>query len=209
MNFKTNIKVNSLNNLRDARYCAGMGVGIMGFAMRTGSKEEIATISEIAGWIVGTDFVLECSGNPPWLPDALRFWSEIEPKPKYLQFDCREAAALAAAQTSSPEIVYKIDYAQFSESEPEKILAQMQHLVAFFLIKLPTGRTLSENDWEALRQAAKKYTLFVDCGLQKEKIAQLLKRVKPKGIALAVRESKDTDDFEALADVLEMLEIQD
>lgn len=58
---KTLVKVGEINNLSDARYCAGMGVELLGFALKhpnrkTISKEEYIAIT---GWLSGPKLVGE------------------------------------------------------------------------------------------------------------------------------------------------------
>jgi len=61
MALKTKVKVGNITNLSDARYCAGMGVDMLGFAV---SEQEGHGISEtkfkeITNWVSGPEFVLE------------------------------------------------------------------------------------------------------------------------------------------------------
>ena len=58
---KTFVKVGEINNLSDARYCAGMGVQLLGFVMsnpnrKSLSKEEYTAITQ---WLEGPKFVGE------------------------------------------------------------------------------------------------------------------------------------------------------
>lgn len=62
MLLKTKVKVGNITNLSDARYCAGMGVDLLGFPI--GDKENqitIETFQEIAEWVAGPEFVFEYS----------------------------------------------------------------------------------------------------------------------------------------------------
>jgi phosphoribosylanthranilate isomerase len=58
---KTFVKVGEINNLSDARYCAGMGVQLLGFVMSNPSRKSLSTEEYIAitQWLEGPKFVGE------------------------------------------------------------------------------------------------------------------------------------------------------
>jgi phosphoribosylanthranilate isomerase len=64
MALKTVVKVGSITNLGDARYCAGMGVDFLGFRVIEGQPNAVAanTYQEIRGWITGPQIVAEIYG---------------------------------------------------------------------------------------------------------------------------------------------------
>jgi len=68
MALKTKIKVGNITNLSDARYCAGMGVDMLGFKINETEGTGISTVrfKEIANWVSGPEFVLEISEFPEY-----------------------------------------------------------------------------------------------------------------------------------------------
>lgn len=52
MALKTTVMVNNITHLSEARYCAGMGVNILGFQF-DGSEESTRRFNEISSWIAG------------------------------------------------------------------------------------------------------------------------------------------------------------
>ncbi|HYG20089.1 MAG TPA: hypothetical protein VD816_14225, partial [Ohtaekwangia sp.] len=64
MPLKTLVKVGSITNLSDARYCAGMGVNLLGFRVLEGQENYInpKTFQEIRGWVTGPAIVAEIYG---------------------------------------------------------------------------------------------------------------------------------------------------
>ena len=56
------VKINGVNNLSDARYCAGMGVEMLGFSMSEKHTRHIKTekVNGITGWLSGVKVVSEC-----------------------------------------------------------------------------------------------------------------------------------------------------
>jgi phosphoribosylanthranilate isomerase len=58
------VKVGNISNLSDARYCAGMGVDLLGFRTVSGQPNFIAPqqFQEVRGWITGPKVVAEIYG---------------------------------------------------------------------------------------------------------------------------------------------------
>ncbi len=65
MSLKIKVKVGNITNLSDARYCAGMGVDMLGFRIGE-SNESISPLKfkEISDWISGPQFIAELSELP-------------------------------------------------------------------------------------------------------------------------------------------------
>jgi phosphoribosylanthranilate isomerase len=70
------VKVGKISNLSDARYCAGMGVDLLGFRTVSGQENFIAPkqFQEVRGWITGPRVVAEIYG----LQDAGEIDSMLE-----------------------------------------------------------------------------------------------------------------------------------
>lgn len=64
MALKVTVKVSSITNLSDARYCAGMGVQLLGFVTVPGREGYIppATFQDMRGWFAGPQVVAEIYG---------------------------------------------------------------------------------------------------------------------------------------------------
>ncbi|HET6542957.1 MAG TPA: hypothetical protein VFG46_20870 [Chryseolinea sp.] len=89
MPLKTFVKVGCITNLSDARYCAGMGVDMLGFRAVEGQENYIkpSQFQEIRGWIAGPLVVAEVYGVKN--PDALMAIVENF-KPDYLEMGLHE-----------------------------------------------------------------------------------------------------------------------
>ncbi|MEM6360918.1 MAG: phosphoribosylanthranilate isomerase [Bacteroidota bacterium] len=61
MALKTFVKVSGVNNLSDARYCAGMGVDLIGFSLDKSDPNftGVKKFKEISDWLSGIEFVGE------------------------------------------------------------------------------------------------------------------------------------------------------
>jgi len=64
MALKTFVKVGKISNLSDARYCAGMGVDMLGFCVVSGQEQYVSPelFKEIRGWFSGPKVVAEVYG---------------------------------------------------------------------------------------------------------------------------------------------------
>lgn len=89
MALKTLVKVGSITNLSDARYCAGMGVDFLGFRVIEGQTGAVPvrTFQEIRGWITGPQIVAEIYG----LTSEVQLSRIIEEtQPDYLEMSMAE-----------------------------------------------------------------------------------------------------------------------
>lgn len=64
MSLKSTVKVSHLSNLSDARYCAGMGVELLGFRVIPGNEHYMPpdVFHDIRGWISGPQIIAELYG---------------------------------------------------------------------------------------------------------------------------------------------------
>ena len=67
MGLKIFVKVGEITNLSDARYCAGMGVDLLGFNVveNTPGYVDPEKFAEIAGWVVGVSYCAEIDNHYP------------------------------------------------------------------------------------------------------------------------------------------------
>ncbi len=95
MPLKTFVKVGSITNLSDARYCAGMGADMLGFIAIEGQDNYLAPkqFQAIRGWVTGPLVVAEVSG----LQSSSQLASIIEHyQPDYLELGLAELPFLSA-----------------------------------------------------------------------------------------------------------------
>ncbi|WP_258097124.1 phosphoribosylanthranilate isomerase [Marinoscillum pacificum] len=67
MSLKTFVKIGKIDNLSDARYCAGMMVDILGFNLEEGTEGYVSpeNFSEISEWVAGVSFCGEFTNAQP------------------------------------------------------------------------------------------------------------------------------------------------
>jgi phosphoribosylanthranilate isomerase len=204
MSLKTTVKVSGINNLSDARYCAGMGAAMLGFDCNPASANYLPPekVREIAGWVAGVELVGEVAG--PSLPDRLA-------DHPFTAWQVADEAALPALQATGLPIWYALELTSAADlAAAEVIMHRLGPLVAGFLLLGPGLRP--EGPLEAQLQAlAARFPVLVGFGISGANVLRVLERVRPLGVALqGGRElGPGLGDLDALAEVLEQLEVED
>lgn len=184
MPLKTFVKVGTITNLNDARYCAGMGVDLLGFNVIKGHRDYVSPdlFQDIRGWIAGPGVVAELYGatGPIDLREIMASYS-----PDYLEMTIDQFRALAN-EITLPCIVSGAGKEPFPENLKQ---------VAIALVDTP------DREWNAAHRILQKV----------ERIDQLetaLTHSRVSGIALngSPEEKAGTKTHDALPDVLEALE---
>ena len=205
MALKTFTLVSKINNLSDARYCAGMGVDILSFVLTEGQTGYLKpeAINDIAGWVAGVQIAGEFYDSPA---------EEINE----LADTCNLSQALLTSTYLADELTaIKIPIIQqltinkdTIEDEFTRYLEVYKDYVAFFLIVSDDFTTVDDTIIPFLKDIASQFPVLIGFGLNKDNVLPVLEQVKPTGIALlGGQEIKPgLKSFDALADILELLE---
>jgi len=185
MALKTLVKIGGITNLSDARYCAGMGVDMLGFNVIQGHPNYISpdSFQQIRGWITGPLIVAEIAGlqNPKDLHLILENY-----KPDMLQMELAELTTMP-----SPPLPYILDL---------KGNQDIRHLAIQPEYLLGQGP-------EAAVSSAIPFLLEV-ASVDEAKAA--LSNASVHGIALngGPELKPGLKDYSTLADILELLEVE-
>lgn len=127
---KTKVKVGSVTNLSEARYCAGMGVDFLSFPV---SSVDPKMFQDITGWVAGPQFGIEVqSGAEPidqytgdFIQTTIEYINQIPNATKLIVAVqasnwSKEKAILTAAK-------HKILYLEVQDNTPESIISEMSH----------------------------------------------------------------------------------
>jgi phosphoribosylanthranilate isomerase len=186
MALRTFVKVGSITNLSDARYCAGMGADLLGFRAVPGHDNHITPkqFQEIRGWVTGPQIVAEVYG----LPD-IAAWSGIqeEYRPDMIELGLQELAVLSR----EPSLPYILALA------PGEQVPADRH---------PTY-VLIDPDNPALLQLATKYPVLVTVQ-QTSLVQSLLDGGGIRGLALqgGQEDRPGLREYNELGEILEMLD---
>lgn len=204
MGLQLPVKISGVNNLSDARYCAGMGVQWVGFCLDATAAAYLpsAKVTEIAGWLAGVEFIGELGSND--LP------ADITAYPlHYLQTDAPEK--LAQLSSYGLPLILRLTADTVKDlSTITSLMADYQASVDFFLLE---GNLNPDTPaiQAALRTICEKYRVVLGLPFQAEAVSEQLAAVQPYGIALegGFEIKPGLKDFDEIAAILEALEVED
>lgn len=192
MPLKTIVKVGNINNLSDARYCSGMGVDMLGFAVAPSHKAFLSpdNYQEIRGWISGPSIVAELYGIT-----SLESVQEVVAKyaPDYLELSLTELPFVPDENTL-PLII------KLSDEYDVERLTKVKHQVAYVIV--------DESNLQKSKSIMKNYNVLVQLNSGVE-IQTMMDTFPIKGFALigSPEVRPGFKDYGDMADILEQLEI--
>ena len=198
MALRTIVKISDVNNLSDARYCAGMLVDMMGFNIdnKATDSKTIEEFTAITSWLAGVQFVGEFISD-----DA----ESIIKTAKNFEIDIVETIhpqIIAELKDAGLKVIFKVEKGKLS-TLPKNIQYDYIHVFSDdFNAKM---------DLEVIGQLNEKSPVLLGFGIQPENILQLVDSGKISGIAMAGGDEikPGYKDYDELADILEPLEIED
>ena len=198
MSLKTLVKVSIITNLSDARYCAGMGVEMIGFVMDKFSADYTSSekMKEIKSWVAGVQIVGETQSADYEEVKALVEAYEID----ILQIS--EAGLLPQIADFGKPIILKLE---FESDYLEDYLERYSQFVEFFLVD---GGDFSDFARYTLKEYSLNYPIVLDFGITAENVNELLEEMQIKGIALKGSSEirPGYKDYDELSEILEVLE---
>lgn len=205
MALKTTVLVNGINNLSDARYCAGMGADMMGFNLDESHSDHLSeeAFKEITGWVSGIQLVGEfdkASGQ------------HIQEVANSLNLDfvqLNKNYQLDEIRKINKPVIQKIFINKDTvETELLEMLKLYKVDVAYFLVYSDDFTTIDESNIRLLADIAGSYKLIIGFGIEKENLEYILEKIKPAGIGMQgsdeIRPGLKT--FDELEEIFEALE---
>ncbi len=202
MALKTFVKVSGINNLSDARYCAGMEVDLLGFCLKEGEHNYTSPekFSEIAEWLSGVAYVGECISTS----EAAKM---------------TEGYALGYIEINASELKETI----FSVNIPVIVSVELQEIPTYkalldtfadriaYIVLLDPSDSIGPSAIERIKELTASFSVLLGFGVSGQNVEELLKKTGIHGIALQGGDEirPGLKDFDALADILEVLEIDD
>ncbi len=206
MALRTFVKISGITNLSDARYCAGMYVDLIGFALEEQSEKYVtqAQFQEITGWVSGLEFV----GEFEYLSakDAIE---QLKNYPSITWVEHTKINELVDLKAAGYHPIYKKDLAEVRHMEDDVASILQKEGILFHITS--NDDPLTERDKEVISKLSKTCEVILGAGLSSENVANLIDTLDLKGIVLeGGKEIKPgLKDFDELADILELLEIED
>jgi len=200
----TTVKVSSVTNLSDARYCAGMGVDMLGFTLDEDDPNYVSPekYNEIRSWVAGVQLVGETRSA-----DAGEILLRMEKySPDMLQISIPEMLPLLSKELDIP-LLLRLDVDQVSPEILTEILQKYGDLTRYVLLESSQNNDLDE-EWKTLLRNHE-FPLLLGCGLTNiEQVHEYLREYRLAGISLtgSDEERPGYKDYGLLMDILESLE---
>ena len=179
---KTTVKVGEISNLSDARYCAGMGVEMLGFLLDTEEAITIADVKEITSWIEGCKYVAEFKTSS---------LEQIEKAMQDFSFDyiqIQDKTLVPALQEKGLNIIL-----QCNANEVESTLA-----VDYLLLKEPLSELPTTDS-----------PILYGGDMDNQSLEQIVETVAGINLLGSEEIRPGYKDFDELADILESIELED
>ncbi|MBL3657308.1 phosphoribosylanthranilate isomerase [Fulvivirga sediminis] len=199
MALKTFVKVSSVNNLSDARYCAGMEVNQIGFSLEEGTESYISPekFSELTEWLSGVEYVGEFENSSTQkIQETINQYNV-----SFVQINNPEQAKELNSESFS--LILSISVKDLPHIDP--------NLPVVYLLVSGETDEWSEKELDLIFQHKDNYKILLSSGVNESNIEQLLEKTKAAGIALQGGNElrPGYKDYDELADILESLEIDD
>ncbi len=200
MALRTFVKVGEVSNLSDARYCAGMGVDIIGFCINPNDKAYVApeTFQEIVGWVAGVSYCGEFEADQ--LPDYQEVLSQYELQ--YVQCDSLDALN----SISGVEKILKVNVKSQEKIDDLKAIINNPDLDLAYVV-VEGDDALEDAITSLIKSTSTRHKIVRAFSLDTDVVENLDGSFA--GIALKGSEEirPGYKDYDELADILETLEV--
>ena len=203
MSLQTFVKVGEITNLSDARYCAGMGVDLLGFNVVEGTPGYVdpEKFAEIAGWVVGVSYCAEIGNHYPA--------KELMESLKNADISFIESTSLEILKnlTGFSKILKMTINSDNDISKIIDTFPKTDGVCDFILIESDNNDFFSKID-QSLSAVAETVNVIKAYGLTKENVLTLDTDIF-YGVALKGSEEikPGYKDFDELAEILEALDV--
>ena len=197
---KTKVKVGNISNLSDARYCAGMGVALLGFSIGSGYDDmDTKKYKEITEWVSGPDFVVEWAGAD--IPD--NFAEIIQSyNAGWVEINARDLKNIPPLEVRWIVSVNADDWDGYQE-----VIRSNRNRIGYVLL---TGLGTGPLNHELITKIGTEFPLLLGSGITEKNLDQL-SGLPVAGISLEGTQESTVGlkDYSHLSDILERLETPD
>ncbi|GAB3995472.1 hypothetical protein GCM10028807_35690 [Spirosoma daeguense] len=205
MALKTLVKISNVTNLSDARYCAGMGVDMLGFSMDADALDyvEPKKFEEIKSWVAGVQIVGETTAIDPEIIEQLVDTYQ----PDVLQVD--ESALLPYLSTLGRPLILRVDLSLVTFDQLDTLFQTSASNADYILLESNSSLHLDADLKELLQRLSTRYPILLGTGVSAENVHELLDNLPVRGIALSGgdEERPGNKEFGDLMDILEAIEV--
>lgn len=202
MALKTFVMVSNISGLSDARYCAGMGVNVLGFDLDGVQAIPLKQLSDITEWIAGVDLCGRfVESNADDIKQILQ-----DATLSYLQVDDPDLATELQQIDHLKQLVYTVESAT-EIPNMEAFLRDNSDLVDSFVVECDQPDLTDKAKAEAIRLSTT-YSIVLGFGFDATNVNDLIDNTQLKGIALKGSEETQPGfkDYGEIMDILEAIE---
>jgi phosphoribosylanthranilate isomerase len=205
MALKTFVKINSITNLSDARYCSGMYVNQLGFNLEENHPDYVSPekFGEITGWLSGLEYVAEFdTSTPERILTLVQEYKGIQ----YIQIS--DETHLDLLIPTPYKFILKCNIQSLEELDQliSKANSFNNHHINILLVS--ENLSLDAKTLKKISMLAQRCDVLLGFELSAHSIISVLQKTGVKGIALqgSAEIKPGYKDFDELADILEILE---
>lgn len=202
MALRTLVKASEINNLSDARYCAGMGVEMIGFCLNENDPNFIGVnkLREIINWLSGIKIVGEFKG------DNRAFIHQLSNELPLDYIQISDPIAFEELSEIGKPIILKINFNWTEIERVNNLIKSYKEKASYFLLE--TSTQLTKEHEVTLKDWIKTNKIILGFGIDKDSLNYIVNELSPAGISIkGENEIKPgLKDFETLSEVLELLE---
>ncbi len=197
MALKTFVKINGVNNLSDARYCAGMNVNLMGFCVDEKNNDYISPekYREITSWTSGVEFAGE-------LGDALLIDEKSLLSDYQVNYIESNSLKLLGSIKKPVRKILNINLEDISN-----------HIIGGvdLIVVNKESDEISEEDIVTIKKLTQNNKVLIGYGITADNVDEMLEETNAYGIAISGGSEikPGYKDYDELADILEELEVEE
>lgn len=208
MALRTFVKISAVNNLSDARYCSGMQVNLMGFDLEESSKNFTSAekFKEITDWLSGVDFVAEFEfSHPENILEILKSYGNFD----FIQI--KEEIHLKMLINTKYGIILKQSIHSTADIKALGAKADSYQKHGVVLLLHSDNLDLTKEVQAEIKTLSEKCSVLLGFGFHVGNVLELIENTAIKGIEMEGGDEikPGLKDFDELADILELLEIED
>lgn len=205
MALKTFVKISGVTNLSDARYCAGMGVQVLGFVCEKNYPNYVdpTTYIAITEWLAGVAFAAEFD---QYSPQQIEATLALYPDVQYVQIT--NPQYITSLQRLQKPLILRLEVDEYDDIVSiADVMRDHCEGVAYFLLENTAPYRHSDLQ-EDLLHLAQQYPILLAFGVQPDNVRRMAEDSALAGIALRGGEEIKPGyrNFDALADILEAIE---
>jgi phosphoribosylanthranilate isomerase len=204
----TPVIVRGINNLSDARYCAGMGAEYLTFRLDPALPDAVTPelVQELSGWVAGVHLIGEFDTMPPEQINAIARTCGLH---SLLLHRVRRPDEMSELSLPALTLVQWVPD-MLPEDVDNRFRTLARH-VAGFVLSMPPPHPLTEFQMAHLTEQARTYSIWLSPGFAPSSLRGMLHAVAPTGLVLEGGNEIRTGvrDFTELEAVFEELEAEE